>query len=638
MQKILDILLNTKSDITGSYLCNILGVSARTIRSDIKELNDMLTIHGAKIVSNKKGYTIEVFSEQQFRLFLSKDQNEKSKQAVFTFDRADFIIERLLINELQGIEAVTQNDLADELHMSLSSLKNDMRLARIKLAKFNVFIEKKGNRGIALIGSEERIRSTIHSYIFTNSQAINEKIHLLLEKQIGITNLELEALLQKMMRNFAFRLSDIAYNHLYICLQVILVRNYQRQNVAYTDDVRQQLQRESQMIITNAICDELIHTYRIELAQDERFYLTKHIISSSYIALDKEVLADYTTEKYSIVNEILTAIYLKFNINFKEDQTLITFLANHLRVAINKAKYGIQIKNTMLHLIKNNYPFALELAFLTNDIITTKLGIHLIEDEIGFIALHFAAALDRLRMQAKTETKKVIIVCTTGIGTSLLLKVKLEAYFKNQLQILDTISWYEFNEQILEEADLIISTVDLHIKQDKVIWIKNLLNEAEIRQIEEKLDMNAYDTNGLISKFRNDLFFTGQTFSSREEVLRFLTNVLIDKSEIDDDVIERIFEREALTSTEIGSLTAIPHVMHSRIKSSFIAVVVMDKALKWQDEQVQLVLLIGMAEQDRYEWKTCLECLYKNITHIEVVKNLLACKDYDEFIKIIRRF
>lgn len=70
---------------------------------------------------------------------------------------------------------------------------------------------------------------------------------------------------------------------------------------------------------------------------------------------------------------------------------LINFLGPHLKASINRSKYEIKIENSMLSFIKNNYPFALELAVLANSIIKWKEGFDLTEDDIGFIALHFAA-------------------------------------------------------------------------------------------------------------------------------------------------------------------------------------------------------------------------------------------------------
>ena len=73
-----------------------------------------------------------------------------------------------------------------------------------------------------------------------------------------------------------------------------------------------------------------------------------------------------------------------------------------------------------------------------------------------------------------------MIVCENGVGTSLLLKVKLEAKFKDRINIIDTIPKYEFNEEILNSYDLIISTINLKGDSEKIIYVKSLLDNGEI--------------------------------------------------------------------------------------------------------------------------------------------------------------
>jgi len=70
LQKVLDILLCVDKVVTGEYLCNTLGVSSRTIRSDIKELNYILKDKGATIVSEKsRGYRLEIFGGKRLMIF-----------------------------------------------------------------------------------------------------------------------------------------------------------------------------------------------------------------------------------------------------------------------------------------------------------------------------------------------------------------------------------------------------------------------------------------------------------------------------------------------------------------------------------------------------------------------------------------
>lgn len=636
LQKILDILLCVDKVVTGEYLCNTLGVSSRTIRSDIKELNYILRDKGAAIISEKsRGYRLEVSSKKTFNRFLDDNKVENTSNISTAIGRAEYIIRRLLINDLKGIDGITQIELADELYVSLSSLKNDIKLAKSTLENFNMDIEKIGNRGIKIIGSEEDIRYCIVRYVLNNNEKV---IEYLLKDILSKDNTSIDYILRSNICKFSFRLSDVAYSDIKSHLIIMLIRNYQNKNVLYDEEVRDKLKREDKINIARSICDDIKHKFKINLIEDEILYVTKHIIAGSYIATNNEIEEYSLEEKNSIVIQILTSINKIFNIDFTNDSTLVKFLAHHLKASINRAKYGIKVKNSMLSVIKNNYPFALELALLANDIIKEETGFSLTEDDIGFIALHFAAAVERKNEKKGSTMKNIIIVCTTGVGTSLLLKVKLKSYFKNRINIINTIPWYELDDDALEKADLIISTVDLDVDLDKVMYIKSLLDNEEIKMIEEKLDNNIDNTNGLVSKLKEDLYFKDVTFADRNSLLDFMTKELIERGYINEDVRERIFKREELASTEIGALVAIPHDMSDGIRDSFIAVAVLKKGITWSQEQVQLVFLIGMAVKDKYQWKNCLEYLYKNIIDIEVVKGIIDCNDFDGLNKIISKF
>ena len=637
LQKLLHILLCVDKIVTGEYLCNTLGVSSRTIRSDIKELNYILEDKGATIFSEKsRGYRIEIIKAKTFKEFISENKEKNISNNLTAIGRAEYIITRLLINELKGIEGITQVELTDELYVSLSSLKNDIKLAKNTLIKFSADIEKIGNKGIKITGSEENIRCCINRYVLDNNKEIKNNLDTLLRKILGQKNTYINYIIKNNISKFNFRLSDIAYRDIQSYLIIMLIRNSHHKNISYDADIREKLKTESKFKIAKSICNEIKDEFGINLIEEEILYLTKHIMASSYMATSKE------TEEYSeegvIVRKILASISNIYNIDFTYDNMLINFLGHHLKVSISRARYGITVENSMLSVIKNNYPFALELSLLANKIIKEETDLNLTEDDIGFVALHFAAAIERKNKNRESTAKKVIIVCTTGVGTSLLLKVKLESHFKNRLNIVDTIPRYELNNEVIEKADLIISTVPLDIKLDNVIYIKSLLDSDEIKIIEERIDNNVKNTNGLVSKLKEDLFFKNVVASNRDNLLDFMTKELIKREYINENVRERISKREEIASTEIGELVAVPHDMSEDIKESFIAVAVLKKGITWSKEQVQLVILIGIAVKDKYEWKNCLEHLYKNIIDIKIVENIIKCNDFEELNKIISKF
>ena len=536
LNKIIKILLESNKVVTGDQLCTTVGVSSRTIRSDIKELNDTLKGHGAAILSEKgKGYILEITNKEKFKEIYSNEKEKDNYINLISESRAEYIIIKLLLNEIKGIDAITQIDLADELFISLSSLKNDIKLAKINLENFKLDIEKNGNKGIKISGREDSLRACIIEKLNSYNSLFIEEFERILKANVGIENLfVLEEIIRNNIKKFKLRLSDIAFKDLGSYVGVMLVRNNNGNNVIYTEKMTNDLKSEPKMEIAKSICSDLMEKLNIEINETEVCYITKHIIASSLIGTDKN------EENIKLTRKILTVVKESFNVDLTLDEVLIEFLGAHLQASINRAKYGVKMENSMLGIIKNNYPFAFEIGVLSNKIIKEQHGIDLSEDDIGYLSLHFAASIERLKDKEITIVKKVIIVCTTGVGTSLLLKVKLEQHFKGKLDIVDTIPWYEFNEGLLESVDLIITTVPLDIGYKKVIYIKNLLDNDEIKKIEENLKNSNYKENELINKFKKELFFKDVEVSTRNELLEYMTNNLIQKKYITDNVKNNI--------------------------------------------------------------------------------------------------
>lgn len=633
-QKIIKILLERDKVVTGNQLCTAVGVSSRTIRSDIRELNSIFEKRGAVILSEKgKGYILEITDEEKFKEIYSNEKRRDSYINLTAEGRVDYIINKLLLNEIKNIDAITQIDLADELFISLSSLKSDIKIAKTNLSNFTLDIEKSGNKGIKITGKEDSIRCCITKKLNFPNEIFLEEFEEILKDSLRLENLyELEGIIKDNITKFKLRLSDIAFKNLRSYIAVMLVRNKSNCNVIYTDTMTKDLKSEGKMEIAVSICHSLSKKLNIEISEIEVCYVTKHIIASSLIRADKDEDNNKLTEM------ILIAVKENFNMDLTSDKVLRDFIGAHLKASINRAKYGIKVENSMLSSIKNNYPFAFEIGVLSNNIIKGQYDLDLSEADIGFLSLHFAASIERLKELDIGAVKRIIIVYTTGVGTSLLLKIKLERCFKEKLKIVDTIPWYEFNDEILKSVDFIITTVPLEIESKKVIHVKNLLDNNELKIIEENLKSNSYKENGLINKFKKELFFKEIEVSTKNELLENITNTLISGKYITKDVKKEIFSREELASTEIGNLVALPHTSHKDLKESFISVAILKKGITWNKENVQVVLIICIAKKDQHEWKSNLEQLYKSIIELDVVLKIIKSSSFEDFKKIIHKF
>lgn len=635
-KQILDILLNKNKIIKGEDLCATIGVSSRTIRSDIKELNDTLKGNGANVISEKgKGYFFEINNKKTFEDFLDKLKGDEFN-VLTARERAEYIIDRLILNDIEGIDGITQMDLADELFVSLSSLKNDIKLSKTMLLEMKLDIIKNSNKGIIIYGEEDNIRKFILKNLKDN-KVFWDRFMKILEVKLGNNSvLKVKEILKFNLRKYKLRITDISFNNLLNLIYIMIVRNLEGKLISYDNETMDSINEENKIEIAKSICSDLENDLHIKISINGVYFIAKYIVSSNLIVneMSSNSIKD-SRLNLKLINEILIEIYNLHNINLSKDEILINFLENHLKAAINRAKYEIKIENNMLSTIKNNYPFAFELGVLANNIIEKNIRLSLSEDDIGFLTLHFAAALERLKRN-KIGIKKAILVCTTGVGTSLLLKVKLEARFKDKLDIVDTIPWYEFSEELLNNVDLIISTIPLDINSKKVIFVRNLLDKNEIKIIEDVIFEANNEAANILDVFKEELFIKSMEANDKLSILDNLCNYLIDLNYINDKAKEEIFKREELASTEIGDLVAVPHTMHDGIYKSFIAVTILKKAVLWEKEKVQIVFLVGIAKKDQIILKSILEQIYKKIIDYELILKLIKSNDYYEFMKLLK--
>ena len=110
----------------------------------------------------------------------------------------------------------------------------------------------------------------------------------------------------------------------------------------------------------------------------------------------------------------------------------------HLSAALQRMRFDMNIRNEFLDSIKNMYPLAFELAVIAGEIIEENFQFRTQENEIGFLAMHFGAALERKGLNEKKPRKKAIIVCYAGVATAMLIKEKIEQNFGHKIEVIKT--------------------------------------------------------------------------------------------------------------------------------------------------------------------------------------------------------
>lgn len=613
--KILELFDTEKKVLDGASMAALIGVSSRTIRNDIKEANALLQEQGAVIQSETGvGYTLKIYDEVQYEDFLSRQGNEGGKDWLKKHiipsdhnDRISFIIAELLLNALHQ-RVVTESELADELFISLSTLKKYMKDIKKSLRRFGVELTADRMNGIRIKGDEAQIRYCISEYIFNCNDLVDLAQN---EFYRGIFSMEeiekVKQILFNIILKYNIHLTDVAFKNLLVHITITLKRADTKNTTEYSQEEMQSLEKSIDFTVAQELINIILNQMHIDIV-NEVYYLTQHFISSKKLMSndeDTQVKRDYR----ALVDNILSKIQMDVGIDLSGDEELISGLMIHLGAAVSRLKFNMNIRNDILAPIKKNYPLAFEMAVIASKVLTNQEKLRTNENEMGFLAIHFGAAMERRKCSSKTALT-AIIVCGTGLSTAMFVKSKLQRKFGKRLQILKVSPLYEITERTIKSVDFVFTTVPITgIHSDKIIKVEPILTEEDLGKIENIILRDKVELGAQF--FKKDLFFPKLKANSKLDVLEKITDLMMKKNYIDQAGKDSVFAREQMSSTELGSLVAIPHALENHSEEAVIAVAVLERPILWDKEKVQVVFLLSIPKSKCQVWEPVFERLYR---------------------------
>lgn len=181
------------------------------------------------------------------------------------------------------------------------------------------------------------------------------------------------------------------------------------------------------------------------------------------------------------------------------DNSLNIKLTIHLVSTYYRVKYRIKYRNPLVHQIKTTYNETFEivkLAILPFNKFTKSM---LSDDEIALITVYFCGALRNLDYKLK-QRENVMVICSSGIGTSELLISQLRSRYPN-INFTGPFNIFEYENSSFQNVKLVISTIKIskNLENIPVITVPVILSETDLREIESKLQEVGLAINESIS-------------------------------------------------------------------------------------------------------------------------------------------
>ena len=628
-----------------------LDSSDRTARKYIHLSEEIVTQHGAEIdIKKGYGYRLVIQDATKFNHFLDEMRKEQSKLTdvygiTQTEDRERYLLSKIFLENQKR----TVMEFAKELLVSRSTIMHLLQSVREQLSKYELTLKNDTNEGIQVHGAEIEKRRFILKYFF-GSDTMNHfmKLNRIDEREEGFTVETLSIIVLEECRNGSIQLSDYVMQNLVIHLALAIIR-INAGNVLETSPVSGGVDLTREMVIADKIIQRIEAAVDIKFPEDESMYIGLHLKSrSNQPATDDQQWDDQANDMQLQVMETLLEIDQSGELRFKLDAKLLMGLNAHFEPLMTRLKMGIPLKNPLLKEIKVNYP---EVFRITKEYFQHMplLAQYKVDDhEWAYITLHLLAAIER---SYQSHQLKVIVICATGLGSAQMLRNRLENEFGKSIQIIDVISYYQLSDRLLEDVDLIISTLEISntFFNVPVVNVSVFLTDENISEIERHIKSEAKRSVNTKPKQENsskleqifEKYFDPVRFvllegkRNRVDVLRDMIQRLSDNDNADfvDDFMQHIELREYYGTLAFSESVAFPHPSTPLGINSEVVVGLVPEGIQWDAEhpEVKFVILMSPSKLANKDLNLVTDYFVDFVQRPDIQAELLANPTFEHF-------
>lgn len=612
IRRIMEMLLKQHRPLKPQELAVLLEMSEKTIRDEITRFCNEQENTDVVILLTNDGYVVKTgLDTPKLKEYL----NELDKSCGQDKDERDMLMKLLLSDQFIKLE-----DIAEEFYISLPTVYRMFKSVKSILKKYEIQVISKPGYGVRLSGKEKNIRLCfIHCYADNLHMDIHELLNLcqMQEEDYYLLNY----IVQKILTKYDYVLTETGLNNLIVHLIYAVSRIRQKKYIEKMDDSLVSTNYRAH-IISKEVIESIEKEFQITFPESEVAYVEIHILCKKVNIGNEEYFISEPVEK--LIRSILVEIKNNLGLDFNSDMELFTMLSMHFEPMLSRVAMGIRMPNPVLEEIKSKFNPAYECAVIASNVIWKTLGLRVSDHELGYVALHFSLAIQRL---SAIKTLRFMVVCSSGMGTAKFLAKKIEMQFEVSKEHIVFESLQNLLDADLKDIDYVVSTVKIPYKLDKpILYLENILAEIQIQDQKQ-----IHYRNFLNSQF---VFFS-QDFCSKEEALKFICNKIQEAYSDCDTIYEQIMHRESLSGTDIGNYVAIPHPFEAINRERIFCYVSLKRPIFWNTKKVKYIFLVSHPSCDFNYSHKINEDLFAKIMNPAWILKLDKIEDYESLIELL---
>lgn len=596
-------LLNQYHILSADKIAKMLNVSTKTIRNEIHKINSSLNLN--YIISQKgTGYLIN--EQIQLEKEYASEQN----------------IQYLILKKILNHDFYNFYELADELFISESNLQRHIKRVNEIIQKRNSSIKicRQQNQ-LYLNGTETEKRQITTYFLMNELNQYNFNLSMYQSLFLRIDILELQKIITEFNNAHHLNLRDVEIISLVIHVALMLERVIRGNEIINEVDFVNDEYNHLSIQFANI----LQIRYEIKLNKSEIKYLSL-LLAGKVPSIEENDI----NEVKQFIQQLIIEINESFDVDLQQDSKFADNFLIHLIGLKRRITNHTFLNNPLIKELQKNFPVIYDMSVFIALKIQEFFSTQLYEDEIGYITLHLMGAIERLHTSLH---KKIVLIYPFGqAGYDYIVK-KINHIHDLEIEICCQLSMFDAFQIKEYQPDLVISFVHIEEKVGYPIYVcHNLLLEEDIENIYNILKVNHTFKKNVF--FEKELFHIYNDIENKEDVIHRLCESLYYKGYVDQQYEGLVLAREQIAPTAYGSMFAIPHAVKKAGFATRIAVALLDKPIDWNQQKVRLVFLFCLTKERNEEFDLLFEKLVGLLDESKKVKELLKCKDYEEFLEL----
>ncbi|EAC3767475.1 BglG family transcription antiterminator [Listeria monocytogenes] len=453
-----------------------LGISKRTLQYDVEKINKELDNIGLDGIQSVRGQGYYLLEDEKSTIKEILGNREASHKVFSASERRIRILFFLLVTDARVI-IDTINECNE---VSRNTSLQDIKQLKLALKQFNLELAYDRKNGNMVLGDERSIRQFFIHYCMNNEEiATADQLLDLMKINPMIKNQELFPKLDTIFEILAVTEKKIGIRYTdevleRIGIMIFFFKERMKRNCYLNEQEEHEVESFE---IAQEIYQQLQQSENFKINHAEITYLGKFLLGAS--RLNDDAAAEGKLDL--IVEKIIAEFERLACVNFEDHRNLKKDLLLHLQPAYYRLKFQIEWINPLRTDIKQSYSDVYEITKKSLEPLEDLLGETIPEDEIAYVTILFGGYLSR-KNNTLVERKKLLIVCSKGVGTSRMIERQLSQLLGERVEILEPISIREF-EKGLYAPDFIVSTLPIMEPKAPVFIVSPILTEAQKQQL-----------------------------------------------------------------------------------------------------------------------------------------------------------